>query len=107
LKIDNSSKPVAQTKATRTSGPAAAKKGGAAAAKGRASASAQDKVEINPLSSQLQALETTLEQVEVVDNARVEAVRKAISEGRFRVNPDAIADRLIATVKEMVLSRKG
>lgn len=102
MKIDNSVKSVSQTRASQTS----AKKGSGGAAKA-ASKSPQDKVDINPLSSQLQALETSLEQVEVVDTARVDAIKQAISEGRFKVNPDAIADRLIATVKEMVLSRKG
>jgi len=103
LKIDNSTKPVSQTKATQTT----AKKSGAAAAKGAASSASREKVDINPLSSQLQALESSLEQVDVVDTARVEAIKQAISEGRFKVNPDVIADRLISTVKEMVLSRKG
>lgn len=103
MKIDNSSKPVAQAKPTQPT----AKKTGAGAAKRASGSASQDKVDINPLSSQLQALETSLEQVDVVDTARVEAIRQAISEGRFKVNPDVIADRLIATVKEMVLSRKG
>ncbi len=103
MKIDNSSKPVSQTKATQATG----KKAGAGAAKRPASSASQDKVDISSLSAQLQALENSLQQVEVVDSQRVEAIKQAISEGRFKVNPDAIADRLIATVKEMVLSRKG
>lgn len=103
MKIDNSSKPVSQTKATQ----ATDKKAGAGAAKRPASSVSQDKVDISSLSAQLQALENSLQQVEVVDSQRVEAIKQAISEGRFKVNPDAIADRLIATVKEMVLSRKG
>jgi negative regulator of flagellin synthesis FlgM len=105
LKIDNSSKPVGKPQATQ----ATTKKSGAGGAKraSSASSSSAEKVDITPLSAQLHALESKLEQVEVVDTARVEAIKQAIAEGRFRVNPDAIADRLIATVKEMVLSRKG
>lgn len=103
MKIDNSVKSVSQTKATQAS----KKKSGAAGAKGASSSGSSEKVDINPLSSQLQALESSLEQVDVVDTARVEAIKQAISEGRFKVNPDIIADRLISTVKEMVLSRKG
>lgn len=102
MKIDNSVKSVSQTKATQAS-----RKKSGAAAKGASSSGSSEKVDINPLSSQLQALENSLEQVEVVDTARVEAIKQAISEGRFKVNPDVIADRLISTVKEMVLSRKG
>jgi negative regulator of flagellin synthesis FlgM len=102
LKIDKTGKPVS-TKATQTIG----KKSGATATKGAKSTASRDKVDITPLSSQLQALESSLEQIDVVDTARVEAIKQAISEGRFKVNPDVIADRLISTVKEMVLSRKG
>lgn len=106
MKIDNSVKSVSQTKATQST---TKKSGAGAASKGASSArgGAADKVDINPLSSQLQALESSLEGVSVVDTARVDAIKQAISEGRFKVNPDAIADRLIETVKEMVLSRKG
>lgn len=106
MKIDNSVKPAApankvgQTTAKKTGG-------GAAATKGASSSGSREKIDINPLSSQLQALESSLEQVSVVDMARVESIKQAISEGRFKVDPDAIADRLIETVKEMVLSRKG
>lgn len=104
MKINNTGKPVTPSKVGSTS----AKAGGGAAktAKGRASSS-EDKVEIGSLSSQLQALESSLEHVQVVDTARVEAIKQAISEGRFRVNPDVVADRLLTTVKELVLNHKG
>ncbi len=104
MKIDNSVKPVSPAKVGQTT---AKKTGGGAATKGAASSASREKVDINPLSSQLAALEGSLEQVSVVDTARVESIKQAISEGRFKVDPDAIADRLIETVKEMVLSRKG
>lgn len=104
MKIDNSVKPAAPTKVGSTT---AKKTGGGTAAKGASSSASREKVDINPLSSQLQALESSLEQVSVVDTAKVESIKQAISEGRFRVDPDVIADRLIETVKEMVLSRKG
>ena len=102
LKIDNSVKSVSQTKASQ----AASKTRGGAAKTPRATGS-QEKVDIGPLSSQLHALESSLENVQVVDSARVEAIKQAISEGRFRVNPDVVADRLLSTVKELVLNHKG
>jgi negative regulator of flagellin synthesis FlgM len=55
----------------------------------------------------LQALESRLADVSVVDTARVDAIKQAISEGRFSVNSEVVADRLIATVKEYLLSQKG
>lgn len=66
-----------------------------------------DTVSVSPLSSQLQALESKLSDVSVVDSARVDAIKQAISEGRFSVNSEVVADKLIATVKEYLLSQKG
>jgi negative regulator of flagellin synthesis FlgM len=103
LKINNSSKPSTPSKVGQTS----AKPGGGAAKSTRAKSSSDEKVEIGSLSSQLQALESSLDNVQVVDTARVEAIKQAISEGRFRVNPDVVADRLLTTVKELVLNHKG
>lgn len=103
MKINNSGKPVTPSKV----GQATAKPGGGAAKTTRAKSSSGEKVEIGSLSSQLQALESSLDNVQVVDTARVEAIKQAISEGRFRVNPDVVADRLLTTVKELVLNHKG
>jgi negative regulator of flagellin synthesis FlgM len=66
-----------------------------------------DTVSVTPLASQLQALESRLADASVVDTARVDAIKQAISEGRFSVNSEVVADRLIATVKEYLLSQKG
>jgi negative regulator of flagellin synthesis FlgM len=67
---------------------------------------AGDRVAITSLSSQLQALESRLADVAVVDVARVDAIKQAISEGRFKVDSEVVADRLISTVKEYLLSQK-
>lgn len=64
---------------------------------------AQDNVKITSLSAQLQAMEN----VPVIDNARVEAIKLAISEGKFSINPGAIADSLLASVKDLVQNQKG
>lgn len=68
---------------------------------------AQDKVQITALSSQLQAMETSMDNVPVVDSARVDAIKLAISEGRFKINPEVIADSLLATVKDLMQNQKG
>lgn len=104
MKINNSNKPTAPSKVGQTT---AKPPSGGAAKTSRAKSSSDDKVEIGALSSQLQALESGLENVQVVDTARVEAIKQAISEGRFRVNPDVVADRLLTSVKELVLNHKG
>lgn len=66
----------------------------------------RDNVQITSLSSRLQALESTLGDVSVVDTTRVNAIKQAISEGRFKINSEAVADRLLNTVKELVLNQK-
>ena len=65
-----------------------------------------DSVSITSLSSQLQALESSLSAVSVADTARVDAIKQAISEGRFKINPEVVADKLLNSVKELVFNQK-
>lgn len=37
-----------------------------------------------------------------VDAARVQEIKEAIAAGRFHINPEAIADRLISTARELI-----
>ena len=41
-----------------------------------------------------------------VDAARVAEIKQAISEGRFKINTGAIADSLLATARDMIVSRR-
>jgi negative regulator of flagellin synthesis FlgM len=66
-----------------------------------------DVVHLSPLSSQLQALEDNLANSAVVDAARVAEIKQAISDGRFKVNPEVVADRLLETVRELIHANKG
>lgn len=102
MKIDTSTKTLTSSSATGTkeAAPRAGKANVSASPKN--SASAQDSVRITSLSSQLHALESGMESVPVVDAARVEAIKQAISEGRFKINPEVIADKLLASVKDLV-----
>jgi negative regulator of flagellin synthesis FlgM len=94
MKIDNSigstGVPVAKENTTRTSGAPA----GTPAATGG--------VQLSALSSQLQSVQANLATVPVVNQAHVDEIKQAISEGRFKVNPDVVADKLIATVRELI-----
>ena len=67
---------------------------------------ARDDVKITSLSSQLQALESSLSSVGTVDTARVDAIKQAISEGHFKVDTSVVADRLLNTVKELLIKQK-
>lgn len=66
------------------------------------SAAGADKVELSSLSSSLAHAEAAMASTPVVDKARVEAIRQAISEGRFTIDPSRIADGLIDSVREML-----
>jgi negative regulator of flagellin synthesis FlgM len=65
-----------------------------------------EKVHLSPLSSQLQALDPGQAADGVFDAARVQEIKQAITEGRFKVNADVVADRLLETVKELLQARK-
>lgn len=61
-----------------------------------------DEVQLSSASAQL----GTSGDAAVFDSARVSEIKQAISEGRFNVNAGAIADRLIATARELVNSQR-
>lgn len=99
MKIDSSIKSV---------GSGAVSGGAARPSKGTASApssSGGDRVQLSPLSSRLQAIESSMADTPVVNSARVAEIRRAIAEGRFKVNPDVVADHLLQTARELLGSR--
>lgn len=108
MKIDGSVKSPTSS-GVKESTPRASKAGTGAptAAPQGKSGSSQDKVQITTLSTQLQAMESSMNNVPVVDSARVDAIKLAISEGRFKINPEIIADSLLATVKDLMQHQKG
>lgn len=104
MKIENngnplgpvSAKPSSQRPAVRNDAPPTAPASAPETARSSAT------VNINPLASQLQSLEGRLAQEPAVDAQRVAEIRQAIREGRFSINPEAIADKLVASVKELL-----
>lgn len=63
-------------------------------------------VQLSPLATQLNALSSQLTSGEVVDAAKVSEIKQAISEGRFQIKPDVIADKLLQTVRELIQKQK-
>jgi negative regulator of flagellin synthesis FlgM len=95
LKIENS------IKATAIAGEAPAAKSGQKAP--AAAAAGGDSIE---LSAQLKNLEKNLSSSEVFDAARVAEIKQAISQGRFAVNPEKVADQLLETVRDLIQGRQ-
>ncbi len=80
--------PDARTAATRTNEPVAE----------------AERVQLSNLAARLNQLEAQFGESDF-DAKKVEEVRNAIADGRFKVNADAVADRLLSSVAEL-LGRK-
>jgi negative regulator of flagellin synthesis FlgM len=99
MKIDNSIRAV-------TSAAVSESQGRATKAPPRPSGGTADNVQLSALSERLQAIEAGLADVPVVDTAKVAEIKQAIAEGRFKVNADRVADRLLDTVRDLIASRR-
>ena len=95
MKIDSTGKPVASRPVSG--------KGRAGARMSVASSNAtSDSVDINPLASQIAAAEQEIRQQPAFDAEKVAAIKDAIAAGKFQINPEAIADSLIAVTRELL-----
>jgi negative regulator of flagellin synthesis FlgM len=68
---------------------------------------ATDQVDLSPLSSRIQEIEASLASSPVVNAERVSAIKQAIAEGRFQINPERIADGLLKSVRQMLDKQKA
>lgn len=76
---------------------------GTASAGKSAGATSGERVDISSLSARLQEVgagETP------VDAQKVAEIKQAITEGRFQINPERIADGLLNSVQEMLAANK-
>lgn len=64
-------------------------------------------VRLSTLSARMREIENRLGETKIVDSARVAEIKQAIAEGRFKVNPEVVADKLIDTVHELLNSHKA
>ena len=97
----NADKPVVSVP---SSGGKAQQRSGAAAAPNPGGG---DSVQLSPLAAQMQAIEAGMANTPVVDAAHVAAIKQAIADGLFKVNPDVVADQLLATARELLRSRQN
>lgn len=90
MKIDSSYKPTTTGVAPKAAPP-----------QPTPAAAATEAVSLSPLAGSLRGGEAT-----PVNTARVQEIKQAIAEGRFKINPEAIADRLIESARELVNSNR-
>lgn len=64
------------------------------------STTAQEAVSLSSLAGSLQKTDAP-----PVNSARIQEIKQAISEGRFQINANAIADRLIESARSLVNSK--
>lgn len=98
MKIDNSVKSVGNTPA----GEQRAKNTGQA---NPASAAGGDQVKLSSLSSGMQQAEQAIANTPVVDQARVDEIKQAMTDGRFQVDANKVADGLIDSVRQMLAAQ--
>jgi negative regulator of flagellin synthesis FlgM len=55
-----------------------------------------DTVSVTEAAKQLQSLENSLESLPVVDSQRVEAIRTAIANGDYEIDPEKVAEKLMS-----------
>ena len=88
MKIESSTKPAGAPPIKETRANPASK----------TSSATNDDVQLSAVSAQLIAADDA----QVFDAARVSEIKQAIADGRFTINAGAIADRLIASTKELI-----
>ncbi|MBL8436906.1 MAG: flagellar biosynthesis anti-sigma factor FlgM [Zoogloeaceae bacterium] len=72
---------------------------------GGSNAAAGDKVELSSFSASMQQADAAMAQTPVVDQNRVDEIKQAMSEGRFKVDAEKVADGLIESVREMLAAQ--
>lgn len=90
MKIDSSYKPVIQPLANRPKPAANAEM-----------PSTTEAVSLSPLAGALQVADKA-----PVNSARIQEIKDAIAQGRFKINPEAIAGRLIDTARDLVSAQQ-
>lgn len=65
------------------------------------SAGSATEVHFSELATQIKAPSDTM----VFDETKVNEIKQAISEGRFTINTEAIADRLLASASELIAAQ--
>ena len=100
MKIDNSVKPVGNPSANEARARPVTGQGAPPS-----NAPSGDRVELSSLSSGLQRAEGAINATPVVNQVKVDEIKQAISEGRFTVNAEKVADSLIASVREMLAAQ--
>ncbi|GAB1233236.1 flagellar biosynthesis anti-sigma factor FlgM [Ferrigenium sp. UT5] len=101
MKINQTGKPLPPSSNGESTARSPAAKSGPAGA-GTAIAPDSTRVHLGTTGAQLRELESSIASAPVVNSQKVSEIKQAISEGRFQVNAEVVADRLIDTVQDLI-----
>ena len=73
----------------------------AAEKSGSPSGNAADQVSLTPTAQQLRGLEQQIADQPVVDSQKVNAVKEALANGSYEINPDRIANKMMSLEKAL------
>ena len=114
MKIGNSPEVAAASVAVEKSGNASQKRSQGSSSTVRPATEQQQQSSSPEASTQLELSSTATQLLqgsagtsETFDAAKVQRITQAISEGKFSVNADAIADKLLSNAQDVLGSRKG
>ncbi|WP_460505497.1 flagellar biosynthesis anti-sigma factor FlgM [Hydrogenophaga soli] len=102
--IQTGTPPAGATKPAERPAPSGATGAGRSTSRSNSASSTATGVTVT-LSAQTQSLSAPGTS-EVVDTGKVEAMRSAIQSGSFKVNAEAIADKLLSNAKEMLTAAR-
>ena len=100
MKIDKPNKPIPTAPIGETVKRASAR--GKSAAPSTAPQSGNTSVSLGTTATQLHSMENSMANTPIIDAEKVAEIKLAISEGRFKVNSEVVADRLLETVRELI-----
>ena len=103
MKIDKPGKPITATPIGETVKRAATR--GKSAAPSSAPQSGNTSVSLGTTATQLHSMESSMANTPIVNAEKVAEIKQAISEGRFKVNTEVVADRLLETVRELIAGK--
>ena len=98
MKIDNSFKSLKTNGGVETNNVARTP----TAKQAEQTASSGTELQLSPLMSHVKTTGAEMQKTPSFDQKRVDELREAIAAGKFKINPEAIADRLLKTVSELV-----
>ena len=104
VKIDKPSKPLPNNPMAEGASHATAK--GKSSPPPAAQQSSSTSVSLGSTATQLNSIESNMANTPVMDAAKVAEVRKAISNGSFKVNSEVVANKLVEMVRDLI-GRKG